>query len=336
MRLAAQCIGGFYPVATEIVRLVAARLKYSCGPILDPCAGEGEALDTLAQALGAPRDMVYAVELERDRAETTRQRLEGAHVIGPASFFDLKLSARSIAVAWVNPPFDDNVKGGRAEVDFIMEATTALATAGVLCFVCPAHVVENLWKDAARTLVEEYEQLAILTPPEEHRPFHEVIVIGKRRAKSVPWDAEAWSKQVRRGLLAECQLTWDVPTVTTGPKTFEKGCYTDDEWVQVLEASPLWKLTNRPEKKPMARPPLPLGKGHVALLLASGQIDGVVAPKDEPPHVVRGTAIKVQCPPEVTEEQNPAGGLTTRTVIKERIQLVVRAALANGTIRTFS
>src|SRR5262245_33156201 len=106
MRLAAQIRGGFYGCAPEMVEMVGRLITYKDGAILDPCAGEGEALDILARTLGAPRDKVYAIELERDRCAATKARLEGAHVMDACSFFDARVSAGSFALAWTNAPFD--------------------------------------------------------------------------------------------------------------------------------------------------------------------------------------------------------------------------------------
>ena len=51
--------------------------------------------------------------------------------------------------------------------------------------------------------------------------------------------------------------------------------------------------------------------------------------------MVRGTATKAECPPVVTEEVLPDNAVKTTTVIRERIQLVVRAVSRDGIIKTF-
>src|SRR6516164_9768732 len=141
MRLAAMIRGGFYGCAPEVVEMIGRLIQYQDGAILDPCAGEGEALDVLARTLGVPRDKVYAIELERDRCAATKARLEGAHVMDACSFFDARVNAGSFSLIWTNPPFDDNVHGGRAEVDFLMRATGLLVAGGVICLVVPERVV---------------------------------------------------------------------------------------------------------------------------------------------------------------------------------------------------
>ena len=335
MRLAAMVKGGYYPAAPEAVQMVAQLIEYRGGAVLDPCCGEGEALDTLATGLNAPRDKVYAIELERDRTECTGTRLAGAHVMDPCSFFDARVNSGSIAVIWLNPPFDQNVNGGRAEVDFLIKATSLLMPKGIVCFVVPAHVVENSWQPACQHLIGHYEQLAVLEFPDEHRPYDEVVVIGTKRRSSVPVDDDLWD-QVPIQPLATCTLKWQTPETEVVPKLFEKGGFTTEELIDALSLSPLWKVTQIAEVPKPARPPLPLAKGHIALLLASGQLDGTVCPPGEEPHVVRGTATKVESEPVKTQEVLPDDSVKTTTVIRERIQLVVRAVSRDGTIRTFA
>lgn len=86
----------------------------------------------------------------------------------------------------------------------------------------------------------------------------------------------------------------------------------------------------------MPSPPLVLGVGHVALLLAGGHLDGVVCPDGQLPHVVRGLSRKRQFVADVTETVNPDGSTTTKTTLSERIELVVRTVDLHGTLRTFT
>jgi hypothetical protein len=104
----------------------------------------------------------------------------------------------------------------------------------------------------------------------------------------------------------------------------------------MLAASPLRARLRPPPDDPLPAPPLPLGAGHVALLLASGHLNGVVHPDGEPPHVVRGTSRKRAFVSDVAEAENPDGSTTTRTTISERIELVIRTVDHTGRIRTFS
>ena len=91
---------------------------------------------------------------------------------------------------------------------------------------------------------------------------------------------------------------------------------------------PADKLNYRP------RPPMSPGIGHRAMLLASGHIDGLICPPDEPPHVIRGTATKDKYVASCDENEDENGNVTTRTVISERPRLVIRVLGLEGNITT--
>ena len=102
MRLAAQAKGGFYPTPPRVTDLIAELIQPPAGHarddetlrILDPCCGEGTALDRLTDSLRKPHAAeveTYGVELHSDRAEEAKSRLD--HVLGTDLF------ATSIATA---------------------------------------------------------------------------------------------------------------------------------------------------------------------------------------------------------------------------------------------
>ena len=74
------------------------------------------------------------------------------------------------------------------------------------------------------------------------------------------------------------------------------------------------------------------GIGHRAMLLASGHIDGLISPADEPPHVIRGTAAKDSYVASSDTNEDDNGNVTTRTVISEKPRLVIRVLDAQGNI----
>lgn len=103
----------------------------------------------------------------------------------------------------------------------------------------------------------------------------------------------------------------------------------------MLTSSPLRSHLTAPVTTGLPSPPLALGIGHVALLLASGHLDGVVHPEGKLPHVVRGTSRKREYVADVTETENDDGSVTKKTTIAEKIELMVRTIDLAGNIRTF-
>jgi hypothetical protein len=339
MRLAARAKLGFYPAPPDAV---AEAKKYLRGPsfetgcALDPCAGKGEALAQLCRGMGL---RPHAIELDEKRAEECHRTLVSddlqGKVLAPASFFGCASNHLSFSLAWVNPPFDDEVGGGqRTEATFLQRATQWLRPGGILCFVCPDHVVER-W-EVSDFLSQWYTRLATLPFPAEHRRFNEVIVFGVKRSKSVERHNEKAVEECERlPLPPDPALPYDIPPGTP-PKRFEKIELTESEVAAEFKTSPLRRRMEPPPAPPLPRPPLPLATGHLALLLAAGHLDGVVRPAGEPPHVVRGTAHKVTYTASVEEIENKDGSVTTRTTTSEKILLTVRTAESDGTITTLS
>jgi hypothetical protein len=333
MRLAAQMRGGFYPAAPEAIALAAAFLrppKHGPFAILDPCAGEGAAIEQLGHLLGCPASMTYAIELDDGRAEILRASLPEVHVLAPANFFGCRANANSFSVIWLNPPFDHSYGGHRVESQFLQRATNWLMAGGVMALVCPEDVVGE-YTEARRHFATYFEHCKVIPFPEQHRPFREVVAFGHKRSRV---DVAGSSAVSWESVQAPQHFLYHLPS-GNGPRVFEKIEPTEAELQRMLADSPLRTHLTAPAAARLPSPPLALGIGHVALLLASGHLDGVVEPEGKPPHVVRGTCRKCSYVVGVTETENDDGSMTTRTTIAEKIELLVRTVDLSGTIRTF-
>lgn len=327
MRLAAQAKLGFYPVAPEVVRLLAGRLTPPAGPcaILDPCAGTGVAIGLFAEALGLPRESVHAIELSDNRGEACRLQLAGSRVLAPCDFLMSHASPGSFAFAWVNPPFCPDEEGGgrRLEYAFLGKVTPMLATDGILALYLPERQITS---GITRFLLEWYADLAGLYPPE--RPYDEILIVGRKRRAAVPDVSERATRQY----LDSTDLSWKLPG-SKAPRLFQKTGPTPAELERMVATSPLERFFDPPPPGHQGRCPLPLAKGHLALLLIAGQLNGVLAPEGEPPHVVRGIARKEQYQASCTTEETEKGS-TTKTVLSERIIPGVRVLYADGNLVT--
>jgi hypothetical protein len=225
-------------------------------------------------------------------------------------------------LAWVNPPFQDEIGGcKRVEYSFLARATQLLVRGGVMAFLMPGRAMGY---DVQRFFMRHYEDAREMELPGERR-YDEVLLVGKRRADPVD------SYDTPR----ECEvsdMTWTIPNAP-GPATFKKTGPTPLELDRMLAKSPLNRVFVVPKPKEAGRPPLPLGKGHLALLLASGQLNGLVP--SIPPHIVRGSSQKIEYIAETKSEENPATGAVTTTIVKrEKVVLVVRTVDESGEIVT--
>ena len=332
-RLISQVKGGFYAAAPEAVTAVLERLRPpDCGEclILDPCAGEGMALLQLARGLNA---VPYGIELSEDRAAIVRESLPEGQALAPADFLRCAISYRSFSFIWCNPPYDYATgEEGRVESQFLERAFHLLAENGVLALVCPEDVASSY--QTVDFFQERFYEISAMPFPAAVRKYNETVILGYKRklpntddCSGHRWDwLDTWMN---------LRTVYKLPAGTR-PRQFRKLEPTDAELSRLVAQSPLRFHIERPADKLnyRPRPPMSPGIGHRAMLLASGHIDGLICPVDEPPHVIRGTAAKDKYVASCDENEDENGNVTTRTVISERPRLVIRVLDSQGNITT--
>jgi predicted RNA methylase len=268
MRLAGQAKLGFYPASPVAIDGILKHIyladREKEHTIIDPCAGEGLAIKQIAEGLGVRQDFVYAVELDKRRAEQVKLNMPQANVLGPASFLGVQISGYSFSLAYVNPPFDDEAGGGRREEQsFVSRATHLLGAKGLLVLVMPiGKLIGN--RQFIEYLDSFYEDIQMYSFPDECRRYNEIVVFARKRKIELPLDAthsfgvlhqrgwqwNAWVKAADLPPLgsvqpvswrgnspswqrAEAAQTWGVEKGWK-PGTFKKIGFTDEE----LEGSP--------------------------------------------------------------------------------------------------
>jgi predicted RNA methylase len=190
LRLVAQTKLGFYPAADEAVLALCRHLsphpeRGAEVAIIDPCAGEGRAIHRIARHLNVAADRVYCVELDAGRAAKVRELMPEARLLGPASFMGTQITAGSFGLAYVNPPFDDELGGGRRqEHTFAEKATRLLRPGGILALVMPMTAIATNTQFQA-FLDAYYDDAALFDFPPAFRPFREVVYLGKRRKEGL-------------------------------------------------------------------------------------------------------------------------------------------------------
>jgi hypothetical protein len=297
--------------------------------LVDPCAGRGLAIKQLAETLGCKLEYVWAIELSDTRAEELKANLPGSHVVAPASFLGTAATSGTLSYCFLNPPFDDECGGGgRVEATFLRRATIWLAPHGVLQLICPERVATG--HEVVELILQWFDLITLHPFPDGHREYDEVIVTAIKRLKPRSSKGVYWHQEAKREL-----QTYELPA-SLGPKRFEKIAFTDAELIEAIRRSPLRRHLETPKDSPIVEPPLPLATGHIALLLASGKLDGPVYPRGEPAHIVRGVASKVKYQSDQTVNETDDGGTKTTTVYSEKITLSIRAVGSDGVIHTFA
>jgi hypothetical protein len=292
-------------------------------------------------------------------------------VLGPATAHSILMTPASVGLAYVNPPFDDEMGGGRREEQGFVEVVTRwLAPRGVLVLIIPVTALNH-----GRSFVDyidcHYREMGIWRFPDECRRYNEIVLIAIKRSvplaeanlescllnklelrwrsvrpEQFPQLGEAQPKEWYAG--GGCSIdrepevrTYKVPAAFPVTR-FTKTGYTEGELEDAVIHSPLSRLFEPKPAERLRRPPLPLGSVHVGMVIASGLLDGPLYVPGHPEldHVTRGVSVKEEFYNEEAsgpqgEPDEETGEVRWRDVYSERITTTVRAVDRNGKIHDF-
>ncbi len=328
MRLRGQAKGGYYAAHPDAIAAAMERVippEDGCF-VFDPCAGEADAITQIADLLGGT---AYGVELEETRSVTVRKLL-GDRALAPADIFGTAISPKCWSLAWVNPPYDDQLGGGgRVEMNFVRQVYPQIAPDGVMCLVCTERVAQS--GSTMSPLSEMFVDIQVMEFPPDCRPYNEVVVFCRKPEQPRELASYHAGYRLYETALSRYPDPYRLPPGKP-PRRFRKTQMTDAEMARAVQQSALRKLFQPPPELPLPTPPIAPGEGHRAMLLAAGLIDGLICPEGEPPHVVRGTCRKKPYIAESTSTENTDGSVTTKTVTAEKIELRVRVLDSEGVI----
>lgn len=300
MRITGRMKMGYYPAPSRVVDHIRSFLSFPAEPfsVLDPCCGEGLALEQLV--LGTPA-ITYGVELDQHRAEAAQSSIQNVLKCG---IEETRIAHQSCSLLFLNPPYDEAIceedaetKTERQEKAFLRLTVPYFVPGGVLVYIIPQ---TRLNRGITRLLASRFENIQIFRFPDpEYDDFGQVVVFGVRKAGNTLDEALALKLQnvpdrKLKPLPEAATAHYSVPA--TGPlKLFRSTVIHPEELARQMAQSPLWRklhaMTTRNDLQ-VPRPPLPLHSGHLGLLLAAGKLDGVVGEGVER-HVVKGKVTKV-------------------------------------------
>lgn len=169
--------GGFYAFPDQYLPPIASLFTPATqgGKILDPCAGEGEALAHLSDAWNLTP---YANELDLERAAACVEKFGAVQAV-QGDIFQLRASTNGFVAAWVNPPYTSDMGGDekRRELAFLRHALKWVQPGGAIFWVVYAH---HLTADAALVLAKNCSRVDVWVVPELHMgTYQQIIVIGQ-------------------------------------------------------------------------------------------------------------------------------------------------------------
>jgi hypothetical protein len=276
------------------------------GRLLDPCAGEGEIANLLGKLLSCE---TWGCELFPYRAEKAAARMDKCH---SAAWESCSLTDESVTLLWCNPPYDDDRHGDekRLEFAFLKSTTPKLVRGGVLAFVIPQRILRLA--EIARYLASQYEHLTVLRFPDgEYERFKQILLLATRREKyNVPTneDVEAIRRLAESNLPALGFASAPVYPLLPAPLkgaggraiTFRRLDWAPDDLVEAsrwagVRKTRAWQDLVHPVNSEVAfTPTMPLKKGHLAMLMASGMMGTLHLTSDDGyPMLVKGRVVKV-------------------------------------------
>lgn len=317
--------------------------------VLDPTCGEGEVLHQLCADREA-EITTYGVELDNQRAMKAKELLTHAM---QAPIESMVISNNSFGMTYVNPPYDFSIKGSdhesaeRKEYRELRRATKYLKNNGIMIYVIPAYRFAD--EKIASFLSWNFADVGVLRfTDEDYEDFKQVVFIGKK--SNAEYQNEALQKFllnlddetfVKSKVNTLKQLNghkkWKVPGGATKVKTFYTRLENKEYFVSSIRNSKGFQtLINRAKPRELViggQPIINLSQGDIALLLASGAINGVIGKGDDL-HVVQGVEI-VSDVKTVDKMEHDNGSTTTKTTTRTKREASVKVITPQGVIKKY-
>lgn len=350
---------GYFPTDEDTLqRVLSALVPQSDQPIriCDPCCGEGVALAEAQHYLTSLGATVtsYGIEYDEERAWHAKQLLSRCiH----ADLNDCKVSLRTFSMLWLNPPYGDlvsdservmtNRSGGRKrlEKEFFQRSIHMLQPGGVLVLIVPYTVLDQ---EFSGWISKYCRDVSVFAAPEQQ--FRQAVILGVKRSRAVEPDKRLVLQltQTQKNLYCDtegrwvdgfsvhCQLPevwnkapYEVPASAGSPEIDFSTIKLDVKQLEAeIAAAPvLWARfdTIFRTRTDTARQPLrKLSDWHLALMLAAGQVSGVVTGKSGQVLLVKGDTLKTKNIRQETELNEETGSVTLTRIATDRFVPLIR------------
>ncbi len=296
---------GYYPFPDEHLPALSSLFTptKSGGKILDPCAGEGRALDHLASAWNLT---AYANELDSGRAVEC-QRLFGPTRAVQGDLFQLRASQGSFTVVYVNPPYTWSSTGDekRRELGMLKHAWKWVEPDGYVLWAVYSH---HLTLEAASFLAKHSREVNVWRLPGLHLGEYTHIVVVAHVGQPIddPTQCAIQLVQAEQANAFPELTVQDMPCYTL-PTPIERKVFTfapkvvtapvAEQAIQMngVHLNAGFQMLLEPERAaehvtPVVRP----RGGQLALILAAGMFNGLILQTEGGRAAVRSTVEAVE------------------------------------------
>lgn len=345
-RLTSIELGGYYPAPRDQLPAIASLFAPASngGRLLDPCAGEGEALHHLAEAWQLTP---YANELDTDRAAAC-QTLFGPIQAVQGDLYTLRASLCSFNAVWCNPPYTwdvTNQDDKRRELGMLKHSWKWLAPGGYMMWIVYAH---HVTPDAAAFLAKHCKTVDIWRLPGLHLgEYVHVVVVAQ---EGTPPDEPAqFAQRILQDAAHPRELTLQDTSLYTFPQprtirrfVFAPKVITPELALQAVQAdgaqfgAGFQRLLEPPPPVENVRPVVRPRGGQLALVLAAGLFNGIVVQTDEGRAAVRSTVEPVEQLVEGGDIDEADETTTEREVYRTRPQVTITLLNERGEVADMS
>ena len=314
--------------------------------VLDPTCGAGDILRQIATQTDNSEFGVrtYGVELDKRRAGLAKENLD---VVVQAPIESMIISNDSFGLVFLNPPYDHTMLGygdektERKEYTELVRGFRYLKEGGVMVYIIPSYRYADL--KIAKFLSTHFEQITVTRFTDEDYPdFRQCIFIGKKLGHDNKvfneelyaflqqmGDEDFVMKRVSPLNHLISRTEWVIPTLNPNIRTFTSRIEDKSEFGVLLRDNKglhALKERTRPRQLILGGEPITnLQQGLMALLLASGAVNGVLGEGDTL-HVVQGMEVVSKS---ITEE-NTEDTLVTKSRTKREV--VIKYITPQGVI----
>ncbi len=333
-RLASQERMGYYPTPLNVVEDLKKIINIQPeARLLDTCCGEGQALKVITEGTQAK---TFGVELDQQRFKKAQEVL--GQTVWCDALYEFRAPKKSFGLLWLNPPYDNaEVELGqnreRLEKQFLSKHWDYLQDKGVLVYIVSFDVLRKV----GSFFYKRCTNLDILSFPwADYQKFKQVVLICVKQRPSY----DEFSKNVSFIELVceneppdipkdlentdEAKVRYHIPAAAKiDDFYFWSRRLNPDQAIKQVKMSAVWNrviktvlpVTATNNVQTLA----PLREGHIAMLLASGMMNGEIVGENNERLIVKGSAKKIK---QKTTEENDS---TEKHIEIDRYQITVRA-----------
>ena len=300
---------GYYPTPDVVTQAI---ISWLASPkpsrSFDPCCGKGLALEAVSQALHLKS---YGIELSPVRFADAKTHLD---VVENASYNEVQVGENSMGLLWLNPPYEHNhITKKRQEEEFLQwcahddHSSSKLMPGGILVYIIQQQTL--MVPGVAKCLVQNFSDIRVFRfPDEEFKVFNQIVVFGVKSKNIIL--GEDPKKITALGnpsyqlpvLEAVSEPVYIVPATRNDQAIrFYRKYLEPSEVIALGQKYGAHKTKSFMDAMvpdfghvQVSHPVMPLKKGHIARLIASGLLNNMrlTDPVNGEPVLIKGRIIK--------------------------------------------